>query len=327
MSLLEIDNVKKLYHVRKFGSYHRLMAVNGVSFTIEKGKCVGLVGESGCGKSTLGRLIVGLETPLDGEIRFNGDRTHGKRDKRNPTKLKYSRDIQLVFQDSYDAVNPRYTAKKIIEESLKNFTKMNARERDEMVDYLLKHVGIPVSEKNKYAMEFSGGQLQRVCIARALASDPKLLVLDEPLSSLDVSVQAQILNLLSDIKKERDISYLFISHDLQAVYYLADAMVVMYGGQIMEKIDDISFFNKMIHPYTKKLLSSTEAYEEELDEEKQAEIIWMNLGVQKEGYNGCPYCSRCPHATQKCEEERPEMVEFEKGHYAACHRINERGKA
>lgn len=114
MSLLEIDNVKKLYHVRKFGSYHRLMAVNGVSFTIEKGKCVGLVGESGCGKSTLGRLIVGLETPLDGEIRFNGDRTHGKRDKRNPTKLKYSRDIQLVFQDSYDAVNPRYTAKKLL---------------------------------------------------------------------------------------------------------------------------------------------------------------------------------------------------------------------
>ena len=239
MSLIEIQDVKKEYKVRKYGKTYSLMAVNGVSFNVEEGRCVGLVGESGCGKSTLGRLIVGLENPSEGSIAFNGEIIHKNHSRKNPSKLRFSREIQLVFQDSYDAVNPKFTAKKIIEEPLKNFTDLNPSQRDEKVEELLEQVGLVKEDKEKFAMEFSGGQLQRVCIARALASDPKVFVLDEPLSSLDVSVQAQILNLLSDIKKEMNLSYVLISHDIEAVYYLADALVVMYGGQIMEKIDDL----------------------------------------------------------------------------------------
>lgn len=318
MPLLEIENVKKKYKVKKFGKKYSLLAVNGVSFRVEGGKCVGLVGESGCGKSTLGRLIVGLENPNEGQILFNGEPIHQKTDGKDAKKLKFAKDIQMVFQDSFDAVNPKFTAKKIIEEPLKNFTTKNAAQREEEIDHLLLHVGLDPQDKNKFAMEFSGGQLQRVCIARALASNPKLFVLDEPLSSLDVSVQAQILNLLSDIKKEMNISYILISHDLEAVYHLSDSLVVMYGGQIMERIDDITDFNNMKHPYTKKLLSSTPAYESE-NKEKEAEMIWMDIGVQMEDFNGCPYCGRCAHVKKECKSHRPAMKEISCGHFAACH--------
>ncbi len=319
MALLEINHVKKTYKVRKFGHSYRLLAVNDVSFSVEKGKCVGLVGESGCGKSTLGRLITGLERPTEGEVCFTGTPIHPR--DQHSKKLKFARDIQMVFQDSYDAVNPRFTASQIIEEPLKNLTQMSAIQRKEKVEQLLGQVGIPVGEKDKYALEFSGGQLQRVCIARALASGPQMLVLDEPLSSLDVSVQAQILNLLHDIKEELDLSYLLISHDLEAIYYLADAVVVMYGGQVMEQIDDIGFFNDMMHPYTRMLLSSTPAYQKKNKDDAQAEMIWMDLGVQKEGYQGCPYYGRCHLAMPECENNRPQMKEIRPGHHVACHQI------
>lgn len=321
MSLIEINDVKKEYKVRKFGKTYNLMAVNGVSFTVEEGSCVGLVGESGCGKSTLGRLIVGLENPSDGSITYNGEPVHKNHSRKNPSKLKYSRDIQLVFQDSFDAVNPKFTAKKIIEEPLKNFTNLSSEERDKKVEELLEQVGLVKEDKSKYAMEFSGGQLQRVCIARALASNPRIFILDEPLSSLDVSVQAQILNLLSDIKKEMNLSYLLISHDIEAVYYLADALVVMYGGQIMEKIDDISYFEKMVHPYTQKLLSSIPAYEKksEVKEDEEAEIIGMDYYLQNNDFPGCPYYGRCSKRKDICKEKKAQMKELEPKHYAACH--------
>ncbi len=319
MSLIEIKKVKKRYKVRKFGKTYSFMAVNDVSFSVEEGKCVGLVGESGCGKSTLGRLIVGLENPTEGEILFKDESVSTGSDKKVPKRLKFARDIQMVFQDSYDAVNPKFTAKKIIEEPLKNFTDMTAEEREKEVVDLLHKVGLDEKDKDKFALEFSGGQLQRVCIARALASGPKVFILDEPLSSLDVSVQAQILNLLSDIKKDMDISYLLISHDLEAVYYLADALVVMYGGQIMEKIDDISYFDKMKHPYTQRLLSSIPAYEKLDGVQENAEMVSMDLHVQADDFSGCPYVGRCPKRIDLCKEKRPEMKELEPKHYAACH--------
>ena len=229
----------------------------------------------------------------------------------------------MVFQDSLDAVNPRFTARQIVEEPLVNLKKMSASERVDEVEKLLKQVGIPVDEKNKYAQEFSGGQLQRVCIARALASDPELIVLDEPLSCLDVSVQAQILNLLRDIKEQRKLSYILISHDLEAVYYLADSLVVMYGGQIMERIEDISLFEKMIHPYTTMLLRSAPEYREKFPEKEDVtETIWMDLGVQKEGFEGCPYCGRCPVEMPVCKIKRPAMQKVGEGHFVACHKIN-----
>ena len=319
MSLIEIQDVKKEYKVRKYGKTYSLMAVNGVSFNVEEGRCVGLVGESGCGKSTLGRLIVGLENPSEGSIAFNGEIIHKNHSRKNPSKLRFSREIQLVFQDSYDAVNPKFTAKKIIEEPLKNFTDLNPSQRDEKVEELLEQVGLVKEDKEKFAMEFSGGQLQRVCIARALASDPKVFVLDEPLSSLDVSVQAQILNLLSDIKKEMNLSYVLISHDIEAVYYLADALVVMYGGQIMEKIDDLSYFEKMVHPYTKKLLSSIPVFEKRTDVTESAETIGMDVYVQNNTFKGCPYYGRCPDRIEECKESKPEMKELATGHFVACH--------
>ena len=319
MSLIEIQDVKKEYKVRKYGKTYSLMAVNGVSFNVEEGRCVGLVGESGCGKSTLGRLIVGLENPSEGSIAFNGEIIHKNHSRKNPSKLRFSREIQLVFQDSYDAVNPKFTAKKIIEEPLKNFTDLNPSQRDEKVEELLEQVGLVKEDKEKFAMEFSGGQLQRVCIARALASDPKVFVLDEPLSSLDVSVQAQILNLLSDIKKEMNLSYVLISHDIEAVYYLADALVVMYGGQIMEKIDDLSYFEKMVHPYTKKLLSSIPVFEKRTDVKESAESIGMDVYVQNNTFKGCPYYGRCPDRIEECKESKPEMKELATGHFVACH--------
>lgn len=319
MSLIEVNDVKKEYKVRKYGKVSSLMAVNGVSFKVEEGSCVGLVGESGCGKSTLGRLLVGLENPSEGTITFNGEQIHKNHSKNNPSKLKYARDIQLVFQDSYDAVNPKFTAKKIIEEPLKNFTDLNAAQREARVEELLEQVGLVKEDKEKFVMEFSGGQLQRVCIARALASSPKVFILDEPLSSLDVSVQAQILNLLSDIKKEMNLSYILISHDIEAVYYLADAIVVMYGGQIMEKIEDLSFFDKMVHPYTKRLLSSIPAYEKKNDSFEVAETVGVDIYLQSSTFQGCPYYGRCSKRTDICKEKRPEMKTLEPRHYAACH--------
>lgn len=317
MDLLKLDNVKKSYKVRKKGSSYQLMAVNGVSFSVEDGKCVGLVGESGCGKSTLGRLITGLESPDAGNILFKRESIC----KKNKKPFKFCRNIQMVFQDSFDAVNPRFTAGQIVEEPLINLKKMSQAERTGQVEKLLEQVGIPSGEKNKYALEFSGGQLQRVCIARALASDPGLIVLDEPLSSLDVSVQAQILNLLRDIKEQRNLSYILISHDLEAVYYLADSLVVMYGGQVMEQIEDISLFGKMIHPYTRMLLRSVPEYREKFGEkENPTESVWVDLGVQKEGFEGCPYCGRCQEEMSVCKEQRPDMTEIEEGHFVACHR-------
>lgn len=317
MDLLTINNVKKNYKVRKKGSSYQLKAVNDVTFSVKEGECVGLVGESGCGKSTLGRLITSLEVPDMGDIKFKGQSIYGRKKKR----FKFCQNVQMVFQDSLDAVNPRFTARQIVEEPLINLKKMSASERDDEVEKLLEQVGIPVDEKNKYAQEFSGGQLQRVRIARALASDPELIVLDEPLSCLDVSVQAQVLNLLRDIKEQRKLSYILISHDLEAVYYLADSLVVMYGGQIMERIEDISLFEKMVHPYTTMLLRSAPEYREKFPEKEDVtETIWMDLGVQKEGFEGCPYCGRCREEMPACKEQRPDMTEVEDGHFVACHK-------
>lgn len=311
MPLLEVNNLKKVYNVKKFKHKYSLAAVDGVSLEIEKGKCLGLVGESGCGKSTIAKLILGLEKPTEGQINFNGlDLTQ-----KNKGKM-WRKDLQMVFQDSFDAVNHRLNAKQIIENPIKNFYKLPQEEVDKKIDELLEKVGISVNEKEKYPQQFSGGQLQRICIARALASDPKLIVLDEPLSSLDVSVQAQILNLLQDLKNELEISYLLISHDLEAVYYLSDSIYVMYGGRIMESIEDINLFDNMKHPYTKKLLSSSPEYRmkntvEDIEEISDDSIDASNLG--------CPYANRCPQATDKCFKERPITKEIEKNHLISCH--------
>lgn len=246
-TLLEVRKISKEY---RRGNRERLKVLSDVSFRLPAGKCLGLVGESGCGKSTLCRLIAGLEPPASGEILYDGEPIKG---------FCRRKEIQMVFQNSLDAVNLHMNAFRIISEPMENFFHMTRAERRDEVVRLLRLVGLSGDDMEKYPSQFSGGQLQRVCIARALAARPKLLILDEPLSSLDVSMQAQILNLLSDLKQELKLTCILVSHDLKAVYYLADALIVMYGGRLVEEIDDIADFPKLCHPYTKCLLASHRA--------------------------------------------------------------------
>lgn len=254
MSLLQVCDVRKTYQVRSglFAPKTAVHALRGVSFELEVGKCLGLVGESGCGKSTLARLICGLETPDRGVVRFAGQPIA----QRGPGVRTWRRAIQFVWQDSVDAVNPRWSAARILEEPLGNFFGLRGRALARRQAELMEIVGLLPRELSKRPGEFSGGQLQRICIARALAAEPTLLIMDEPLSSLDVSVQAQVLNLLREIKEDTGISLLLISHDIEAVYYLSDSLAVMYGGAFVETLDDITDYHSLIHPYTRRLFAS-----------------------------------------------------------------------
>ncbi|WP_302672766.1 ABC transporter ATP-binding protein [uncultured Clostridium sp.] len=305
--MLKVNDVEKKY---KLKNKDTLMAINGVSFNIKKGSCVGVVGESGCGKTTLGRMIVGIEPYSNGNIEFKGKDVR-KIKRKDPLR----KELQMIFQDSLSAVNRRISVKEILAEPINNFYKISKEELNKKVDDLLLKVGIDSNDKNKYPNQFSGGQLQRVCIARALASNPSLIVLDEPLSSLDVSIQAQVLNLLSDLKSELELTYMFISHDLEAVYYLSDSIIIMYRGKIMEQIDDIELFHDMKHPYTIKLLSSSYEYRSKI----------ANKGIEMINYEfedvGCPYFNRCKSRNNKCKEVIPTLREIGDGHKIACHMI------
>ncbi|MGL5693598.1 MAG: ABC transporter ATP-binding protein [Peptostreptococcaceae bacterium] len=308
MELLKIENIEKIYHLK---NKEIISAVNGVNLKVQSGKCIGLVGESGCGKTTLGKMIVGLEKSTQGNIFFK--KVHINDINKNHN---FRKEIQMVFQDSLAALNRKSTIFESISEPLKNFYKFNKTDLISKVDELLDKVGIDKIDKYKYPHQFSGGQLQRICIARSLASNPSLLVLDEPLSSLDVSVQAQILNLLSDLKNDLHLTYIMISHDLEAVYYLSDSIVVMYRGRIMEQIDDINDFYNMTHPYTKKLLSSSHEYRV-----KTNEYILEEANSDSINPNGCLYFDRCTKRIDKCKLEIPPLIEIAQGHKIACHCI------
>ncbi|MDR2394776.1 MAG: ABC transporter ATP-binding protein [Treponema sp.] len=321
MTLLEVNGISKVYKARRRVNAYQLFAVRDMSFTVEKGVCVGLVGESGCGKSTLARLITGLESPSAGEIRLEGKPVHGRQGWASEGAA-FHQKVQMIFQDSLDAVNPRHSALTIIAEPLVNFSPMSKREIAKRVEELLSQVGLRPSDAEKFPHEFSGGQLQRICIARALASNPELLVLDEPLSSLDVSVQAQILNLLQDLKDRLHLTYILISHDPEAVYYLSDTVVVMYGGRVMERIDRIEDFDRMRHPYTRRLLSSTSLYRNWQEAGTlETEAIAIDMEVQKEGYEGCPYAGRCGKVDERCKSACPPLRNIGNGHHAACYRL------
>jgi ABC-type oligopeptide transport system ATPase subunit len=332
MAFLELQGISKIYRSRRRVNAYKLAALRDICFTVIKGTCLGLVGESGCGKSTLARLVTGLEKPSAGEIRLDGQTVHGRQGWAANNRV-FHQKVQMVFQDSLDAVNMRHSAGTIIAEPLVNFFSMSRAETAEWVAELLDQVGLSPHDAEKFPHEFSGGQLQRVCIARALASKSELLVLDEPLSSLDVSVQAQILNLLQDLKERLHLTYILISHDPEAVYYLSDSVAVMYGGRIMEQIDRIEDFNRMCHPYTLHLLGSTSLYRkrhkyhhthhkhQENEKSFEAEDISIDMEVQKESYTGCPYAGRCAKADERCKSACPPLVGIEAGHYAACHHL------
>lgn len=295
--LLEVQELRKAYRRGRSG---RTEAVRDVSFSLPYGTCLGLAGESGCGKSTLCRILAGLEQPTAGSVLYRGAPL-------TPGRVRGG--IQMVFQNSLDSVNLHMDIFHIISEPLENLFHMRGGASRQEVSRLLELVGISPGDMYKYPQQFSGGQLQRVCIARALAARPKLLLLDEPLSSLDVSVQAQVLNLLADLKSALDLTCILVSHDLEAIYYLADALMVMYGGVIVEQLAHIEDFSRLCHPYARRLLAAH-------DTAGTAREPLPPLA--QESGEGCPYHQRCTLRTARCQAECPPLEEREKGHKIAC---------
>jgi len=314
--LVEVRNLKKYFPI-KSGVLSRtknyLKAVDGVDLKIYKGETIGIVGESGCGKSTTGRLILKLLEATEGEIYFDGKEITSL----NKNELKNMRkDFQMVFQDPYACLNPRLSIKSIIEEPLKTH-KYSSEERKKTVEELLDKVGIPKSYMDRYPHEFSGGQRQRIGIARALALNPKFIVADEPVAALDVSIQAQILNLMSDLQDEFDLTYLFIAHDLSVVQYISDRIGVMYLGSMVELSESQELFDYTIHPYTRALLSAIPIPDPEIN--KRQIDLEGEIPSPINPPEGCRFHTRCPYVEDICKKERPEFREVKKEHYVACH--------
>lgn len=319
MPVLDAENLVKLYPVRTgglFGGRKALLrAVDGVTLSIERGETLGLVGESGCGKSTTGRCILRLLPVSSGEIFFEGKNllSLGDEDLRRARK-----GFQMIFQDPYASLDPRMTVSRIVGEPLEaHGIAGTARERDEKVAAMLEEVGLDPSCLRRYAFEFSGGQRQRIGIARALILNPSLIVADEPVSALDVSIQAQVINLLVELREKLNLTYLFIAHDLSVVKHISDRIAVMYLGRIAETGDTKSFFEAPLHPYTKALLSAVPVP----DPGKKGRRIILGGDVPSplNPPAGCSFHPRCPSVMDRCGREVPELKEREKGHFVACH--------
>lgn len=308
--LLEIRNLKKYFHVPD-GWLH---AVDDVSFTLESGKTLGIVGESGCGKSTLGRTIVRLLDSTEGEICFDGKRITNARGKE---LKKLHTDMQIIFQDPFSSLNPRMTVKQIIAEPLRCCEKLSSREIDKRVDELMELVGLASRLAGSYPHELDGGRRQRIGIARALALNPRFIVCDEPVSALDVSIQAQILNLMQDLQEQMGLTYIFITHDLSVVNHFANDIAVMYLGQLIEKAPSVTLFDNPVHPYTKALLSAIPV--PSLRKKRQRVMLKGEISSPINPKPGCRFAVRCPYATDRCRTEEPKLVEIEKDHFVACH--------
>lgn len=291
-----------------------LKAVDEVSFTIDKGEAFGLVGESGCGKTTLGKILVNLYSPSNGKIIFEGKELTGLNEKQ---RRSYCKDIQMIFQDPYASLNPRMTIGDIIAEPIIINHLLPTSEVEERVIYLLNCVGLARHQRNRYPHEFSGGQRQRVGIARALAVEPKLIVCDEPVSALDVSIQAQVLNLLDDLKAEFGLTYLFIAHGLNVVKHISDRVGVMYLGKLMEIAPKRELYANPLHPYTQALLSAIPI----INPEKKKERIILKGDVPSpiNPPAGCRFCSRCFKELDHCKLNSPVLKEISPDHWVACH--------
>ncbi|MCY4460812.1 MAG: ATP-binding cassette domain-containing protein [Albidovulum sp.] len=314
--LLSVENVTKHFNVRRgaFGSVRATVhAVEDVTFRINRGEVLGLVGESGCGKSTIAKLIACLHNPTSGLIRLGGveisslpeERLRGFRSR-----------VQMVFQDPYSSLNPRMTAGAIVEEPLREHARGSAKKRRERVKTLFRQVGLPYEMASNYPNAFSGGQRQRIGIARALALDPDLIVADEPVSALDVSVQAQVINLLARLRGETGAAYLFVSHDLAVVEHICDRVAVMYLGQLVEVAPKRELFSMPRHPYTEMLMQSVPA----LDRRRKArQLVVGEVPSPFNPPSGCRYRTRCPLAEPRCSESKPVLRPVGTGHLAACH--------
>ena len=315
--LLSLKHVSKTFPVGKtiLGKPDKFVhAVNDVSFDVYKGETFSIVGESGCGKSTTGRLINHLLTPDNGEVKFMGQEiSHLTQDQMRPLR----KDVQMIFQDPAGSLNPRMRVEDLIAEPLLIHTDMSKAERMEVVHELLGIVGLSPKHAKRYPHEFSGGQKQRIGIARALTVKPKLIIADEPISALDVSIQAQILNLMQDLQEQMGLTYIFITHDLSVVNHFANDIAVMYLGQLIEKAPSVTLFDNPVHPYTKALLSAIPV--PSLRKKRQRVMLKGEISSPINPKPGCRFAVRCPYATDRCRTEEPKLVEIEKDHFVACH--------
>lgn len=325
--LLKVEGLKQYFPIKGgiFGrTVNHVKAVDDISFTIYEGETVSIVGESGCGKSTTGRAILRLEDPTDGKVIFQGtDLTKlSKREMR-----KYRKDLQIIFQDPYASINPRQTVASVLNEAMHIQNVLPPKERRARINELLETVGLQAYQADRYPHEFSGGQRQRIGIARALSVDPKLIICDEAVSALDVSIQAQVLNLLENLQKEYGLTYLFISHDLGVVRHISDRIIVMYLGKIVEIADKHSLFDNPQHPYTKALLSAIPVPDP--DRKKERIVLKGDVPSPIDPPAGCRFHTRCPFATDKCRTEEPVLRTsdiMKEGHQAACHYMEEISK-
>ncbi len=312
--LLEVEHLKQYFPVRDgFFSTRPLKAVDDVSFTIDRGETLGLVGESGCGKTTVGRTILRLYEPTAGTVRFNGEEVTAK----NIHALR--KEMQMVFQDPYSSLNPRMTVEDIIGEPLDVHKLYSGRkERREKILYLMDLVGLNAEHATRYAHEFSGGQRQRIGIARALAVDPKFIVCDEPVSALDVSIQAQVINMFEDLQEKLGVAYLFIAHDLLVVRHISRNIAVMYLGHMVETAESNELMEHPVHPYTESLLSAVPIPDPKIARNKHRIMLEGDVPSPLHMPSGCPFRTRCRYATEKCAEAVPELTDRGNGHKVAC---------
>lgn len=319
-NLIEVRNLKKYFDISTgMFSSKPLKAVDDVSFAIKKGETLGLVGESGCGKTTVGRTILNLYKPTAGEIYYNGQLIKSKESIRE-----FRKKATMVFQDPYSSLNPRMTVSDIIGEPL-DIHKMykTKKEREERILELMSHVGLNSEHASRYAHEFSGGQRQRIGIARSLAVNPDFIVCDEPVSALDVSIQAQVINMFGELQEELGLTYLFIAHDLLVVRHISDRIGVMYLGRLVELADAGEIYDNPLHPYSQSLLSAVPIPDPKIARANQRIALTGDIPSPLNAPSGCPFRTRCKYATDACADAMPEFKEVKPGHFVACHRVDE----
>jgi len=315
--LLKVEQVKKYFNV----GGGTLKAVDGISFELGKGKTLGLVGESGCGKSTAGRTVLRLYEPTEGKVIFKGQDIYSL-PKKNLKEIR--KQMQIIFQDPYASLDPRMTIEDIIGEPLDIHGLAKGEKRHQRIKELLELVGLNEEHASRFPHEFSGGQRQRIGIARALAIEPEFIVCDEPISALDVSIQAQVVNLLKDLQDKLGLTYLFIAHDLSMVRYISDSILVMYLGQMMEMADSDTLNEHPLHPYTQFLLSAVPIPDPNIEKKRERMQIQGEIPSPIDPPNLCPFCTRCPKVTEECKKQRPRWKEVERGHFVACYHVGEK---
>ena len=318
--LVEVKNLKEYFDINMgFFRSKPLKAVDDVSFTINKGETLGLVGESGCGKTTVGRTILHLYKPTAGEVIFDGKPIKTKQDIQE-----FRKKATMVFQDPYSSLNPRMTVSDIVGEPLDVHKLYSSKqERQERILELMGHVGLNSEHASRYAHEFSGGQRQRIGIARALAVNPEFIVCDEPVSALDVSIQAQVINMFDDLQEKLGLTYLFIAHDLLVVRHISDRIAVMYLGKMVELAEANEIYNHPLHPYSQSLLSAVPVPDPKIARANQRIALSGDIPSPLNAPSGCPFRTRCRYATDACAQSMPPFEEVAPGHFVACHRVKE----